>query len=218
MLVEVWQDTVCPWCRIGARHLQLALAEWSAERPNEPVEVVSRSLFLDPTIPVEGREFATTMAAKGGGRLALEDFFAEPRRRGQAVGLTFNFEAITRMPNTMLSHRLVAIAPAETREAVLEAIYAAFFEYGQDVGRLDTLLDIAAGQGLDRVAVAEQLATDAGRAAVQADVRMAQELGIRGVPFFVFDRRYALSGAQPPEKLRAALERAAQDRAQAEAK
>jgi predicted DsbA family dithiol-disulfide isomerase len=205
MLVEVWQDTVCPWCRIGERHLQLALEQWQGA----PVEVRYRSFFLDPTIPVEGREFAAAMAQKGGGQVPLEGFFAEPRRRGEAVGLKFNFEQIGWMPNTMLSHRLVALAPEDRREAVLQAVYAAFFERGQDIGRLDTLLAIAAAEGLDRAAMAEQLATDAGTAEVLADVREAQELGIRGVPFFVFGRRFALSGAQPPETILRALERTA---------
>ncbi len=169
MLVEVWQDTVCPWCRIGERHLQLALEQWQGA----PVEVRYRSFFLDPTIPVEGREFGAAMAQKGGGQIPLEGFFAEPRRRGEAVGLKFNFEQITWMPNTMLSHRLVALAPEDRREAVLRAVYAAFFEHGRDIGRVDTLLDIAAAEGLDRDAMAEHLATDAGKAEVLADVREA---------------------------------------------
>jgi predicted DsbA family dithiol-disulfide isomerase len=207
MLVEVWQDTVCPWCRIGERHLQLALEQWQGE----PVEVRYRSFFLDPNIPTEGRAFADAMSQKGGGQIPLETFFAEPRRRGEAVGLTFNFERISWMPNTLLSHRLVALAPEEKKEAVLQAVYAAFFEHGQDIGKLETLLDLATQQGLNREAVAAQLAADAGKEEALADAREAQELGITGVPFFVFGRRYALSGAQPPETILRALERTASD-------
>lgn len=205
MLVEVWQDTVCPWCRIGERHLKLALEQWQGA----PVEVRYRAFFLDPEMPAEGRDFIATMDRKGGGQVPLESFFAEPRRRGEAVGLMFNFEQIQRMPNTLLSHRLVALAPDEKKEAVLEAVYAAFFEHGRDIGQLDVLLDIAAAQGLDRAALAGQLETDAGKADVLEDVREAQQLGISGVPFFVFGRRYGLSGAQPPEMILAALERTA---------
>jgi predicted DsbA family dithiol-disulfide isomerase len=98
MLVEVWQDTVCPWCRIGERHLKLALADWQGE----PVRVRYRSFFLDPTIPPEGREFAAALRQKGGGRVPTEAFFAEPTRRGAQVGLAFTFGRITRMPNTLL--------------------------------------------------------------------------------------------------------------------
>jgi predicted DsbA family dithiol-disulfide isomerase len=207
MLVEVWQDTVCPWCRIGERHLKLALEQWRGE----PVEVRYRAFFLDPHMPVEGRDFIATMTRKGGGQVPLESFFAEPRRRGEAIGLKFNFEQIGRMPNTMLSHRLVALAPEDKKGAVLEAVYAAFFEHGQDIGQLDVLLDIAAAQGLDRAATAEQLASEPGKAEVLDDVREAQQLGVTGVPFFVFGRRYALSGAQPPEMILRALERTAVD-------
>ena len=209
MLVEVWQDSVCPWCRIGERNLQIALAQW----PGEPVTVRYRAFFLDPNIPIEGRGFAEAMASKGGGRAPLETFFAEPRRRGAAVGLTFNFELMTRMPNTLLSQRLVAIAPADKQAAVLEGIYAAVFEHGADVGQIDTLQRIAAEAGLDAAWVAEQLSGDGGREEALADAREAQTLGISGVPFFVFDRRYALSGAQPPEMLLQALARAAAERA-----
>lgn len=205
MLVEVWQDTVCPWCRIGERRLKLALEQWQGA----PVEVRYRAFFLDPDMPVQGREFTATMERKGGGQVPLESFFAEPRRQGESVGLKFNFEQIERMPNTLLSHRLVALAPDNKKEAVLEAVYAAFFEHGRDIGQLDVLLDIAAAQGLDRAAVAEQLASEAGKAEVLADVREAQQLGISGVPFFVFGRRYAFSGAQPPEMILRALERTA---------
>ncbi len=205
MLVEVWQDTVCPWCRIGERHLKLALERWQGA----PVEVRYRAFFLDPAMPAGGREFIETMNRKGGGQIPLESFFAEPRRRGEAVGLKFNFEQIQRMPNTLLSHRLVALAPDDKKEAVLEAVYAAFFERGRDIGQLDALLDIAAAEGLERAEIAGQLATDAGQAEVLADVHEAQQLGISGVPFFVFGRRYALSGAQPPELILAALERTA---------
>jgi predicted DsbA family dithiol-disulfide isomerase len=205
MLVEVWQDTVCPWCRIGERHLKLALAQWQGA----PVEVRYRAFFLDPEMPAEGRDFTATMNRKGGGQVPLESFFAEPRRRGEAVGLKFNFEQIARMPNTLLSHRLVALAPEDKKEAVLEAVYAAFFEHGKDIGQPGVLLDIAAAQGLDRAEVAGQLATDAGQAEVLADAREAQQLGISGVPFFVFGRRYALNGAQPPEMILRALQQTA---------
>ena len=208
MLVEVWQDSVCPWCRIGERHLDLALAEWTTTHADEPVEVRYRAFFLDPTMPPEGREFRTAMQAKGGGRVPLEDFFAEPRRRGAQVGLTFNFEAITRMPNTLLSHRLVKLAPPERQGALLEAVYAAFFERGEDIGQLDVLVSLAAAAGLDGAAVRQALQGDAGRADALADVAEARDLGISGVPFFVFDRRFAVSGAQPSELLRGALDRA----------
>ena len=207
MHIDLFSDTVCPWCRIGKRHLELALADW----PGEPVTIRYRSFFLDPTIPPEGRDFRAHMTAKGGGRVPLEQFFAAPRERGAAVGLTFNFEAIERAPNTLLSHRLVAIAPEEKRGALLDALYAAYFEHGQDIGDAAVLAAVAAAVGQDglstaAVPMAEALAGDAGTDEVLADVDYARQVGISGVPFFVFNGRYALSGAQPVEVMRRVLE------------
>jgi len=207
MHIDLFSDTVCPWCRIGKRHLELALAEWARETA-EPVTLRYRSFFLDPTIPPEGRDFRGHMTAKGGGRVPLEQFFAAPRERGAAVDLTFNFEAIGKAPNTLLSHRLVYIAPEAKRGALLDALYAAYFEFGRDVGDLDVLVDVAAAAGLDADETRTQLAGDAGTAEVLADIEFARQVGISGVPFFIFNDRLAFSGAQPPEVILRVLQQA----------
>ena len=208
MHIDLFSDTVCPWCRIGKRQLELALAEWARETA-EPVTLRYRSFFLDPTIPPEGRDFRGHMTAKGGGRVPLEQFFAAPRERGAAVGLTFNFEAIGKAPNTLLSHRLVYIAPEANRGALLDALYAAYFEFGRDVGDLDVLVDVAEAAGLDAAETRAQLAGDAGTAEVLADVEFARQVGISGVPFFIFNDRLAFSGAQPPDVILRVLRQAA---------
>ena len=205
MKIDVFQDPACPWCRIGKRHLQLALEQWHGE----PVEVHYRSFMLNPSIPAEGQAFRPYMQAKGGGRVPLEQFFAAPRQMGAAVGLVFNFDQIERAPNTLLAQRLVAITPVEQRGALLDAVYAAYFEHGRDIGDLETLVEIAATHGMDLAATREQLAGDVGRIEVLADLRLAQEAGIGGVPFFVFDERYAVSGAQPPDVLLQVMEQVA---------
>ena len=210
MQIDVFSDTVCPWCRIGKRHLELALAEWAAEAA-EPVSLRYRSFFLDPTIPPEGADFRGHMTAKGGGRVPLEQFFAAPRQRGAAVDLTFNFEAIDKAPNTLLSHRLVYCAPEEQRGALLDALYAAYFEFGRDIGDIGVLVDVAATVGLDAAATQAQLAGDAGTADVMADVAFARQVGISGVPFFIFNDKYAFSGAQPPAAIRRVMEQVAQN-------
>lgn len=207
MHIDLFSDTVCPWCRIGKRHLELALAEWGRETA-EPVTLRYRSFFLDPTLPPEGRDFRAHMTAKGGGRVPLEQFFAAPRERGAAAGLTFNFEAIEKAPNTLLSHRLVALAPEATRGALLDALYAAYFEFGRDVGDVDTLAEIATAAGLPAAAAA-LLNSDAGTSEVLADVAFAQQVGISGVPFFIFNERLAFSGAQPPDAILRVLRQAA---------
>lgn len=202
MQIDVFTDTVCPWCRIGKRHLELALADWTGE----PVTVRYRSFFLDPTVPVEGRDFKAHMLSKGGGRMGLEDFFATPRQRGAAVGLTFNFEAIDKAPNTLLSHQLAYLTPEERRGEMLDAIYAAYFEHGRDIGDIDTLVEIAQEKGLDGAAVRAALANGAAETNVVADVEFARQVGISGVPFFIFNDKYAFSGAQPPASIRQVME------------
>ena len=205
MHIDLFHDTVCPWCRIGKRHLQLALESWTGE----PVTVRYRSFFLNPDLPAEGVAFGPYLLAKGGGRMRLEDFFDGPRRAGAAAGLTFNFEAIAKAPNSLLSHRLIALAPADQRAAVLEAIYAAYFEFGRDIGSVTTLVDITAAAGLDTASVAAQLASDAGEAVVREDVAFARQVGISGVPFFIFNDKYAFSGAQPPAAIQRVMQQVA---------
>jgi predicted DsbA family dithiol-disulfide isomerase len=197
MRIDVFQDPACPWCRIGKRHLQLALDQWQGPS----VEVRFRAYMLDPTIPPEGRAFREYMTNKGGGRMLPEQFFAAPREMGQAAGLRFNFEAIERAPNTLLAQRLVVLVPSAVQSDVLDAIYAAYFEHGQNIGDLDTLVEIAGVHGLDQTEIRGQLEGNAGRQEVVDDLEFAQDVGIRGVPFFIFEDRFAVSGAQPPEVL-----------------
>lgn len=204
MRIDVFQDTVCPWCRIGKAHLQQALDQWDST-----AEVVYRPFFLDPTIPPEGRDFEAHMLAKGGGRMTLEDFFERPRQMGAAVGLTFNFEAIQRAPNTLLSHQLIELTPAERQEALIDDLYAAYFEHGQDIGALDVLVDIATGHDWAADDIRQRLTAGEGREAVLAQVQKARQLGITGVPFFVLGGTFGLSGAQPPQVILQALEQAA---------
>jgi predicted DsbA family dithiol-disulfide isomerase len=199
--IDVFHDMACPWCRIGKQHLKLALEQWEGE----PVEVSYRAFFLNPNIPPEGHDFRSYMRAKGGGQVPLEQFFEAPRRMGTAVGLIFNFEQIERAPNTLLSHRLIALTPGAHREAVIDAIYGAYFEHGRDIGDREVLAAIAAEAGLDAEEMRRALQGNAAQQQVEEEARWAQRQGITGVPFFVFNSRLALSGAQPPEALLRAL-------------
>lgn len=197
MQIDVFHDTACPWCRIGKAHLKQALAQWDGE----PVEIQYHTFFLNPTIPPEGYNFRDYMSAKGGGRVPIEQWFAEPRDAGQRAGVTFNFEKIMAAPNTTLSHQLIALAPPPQQEALMDAIYAAYFEHGQNIGDADVLVAIAEKHGMDGVDVRQQLENNTTRTAVLAAYQQAQQLGVTGVPFFVFNGRLALSGAHPPETI-----------------
>jgi predicted DsbA family dithiol-disulfide isomerase len=209
MRIELFHDTVCPWCRIGKRHLEQALEQWQGE----PVEVSYRSFFLNPSIPSEGYEFLPYLNAKAGGRTPPGGWFEAPARMGAAAGINFQFEKIERAPNSMLSHRLIVLAPPEKKKTVVDAIYAAYFENGQDIGQLDVLLEIAQQTRLDQEEVRRQLQGNAGLDQIQADLEYARAVGISGVPFFIINNQYAFSGAQPPEMILKVIKQAAGEEA-----
>jgi predicted DsbA family dithiol-disulfide isomerase len=146
-------------------------------------------------------DFHELMNAKGGGRIPLEKFFEAPRQAGANVGIIFNFEQITRAPNTLFAHCLLAAAPQEQVPSLLASIYAAYFEHGQDVGDLETLVSLGVRHGLDPDLIREKLQGQEGRQQVQEDHRWAADHGISGVPFYVINDRYGVSGAQPPQVL-----------------
>ncbi len=115
MRIDLYQDTVCPWCRIGKKNLQLALAQWGGD-----AEIHYHTFFLNPDVPTEGYDFREYLSAKMGIQPGqLSQVFDGPTRMGAAVGLEFNFDQIERSPNSLLSHRLIALAPADQREALL---------------------------------------------------------------------------------------------------
>jgi predicted DsbA family dithiol-disulfide isomerase len=195
--IEVYHDVACPWCRIGKAYLRQALARWAGPAPT----VRYRTFFLNADIPSDGYEFVSYMNAKGGGQVPLEQWFAAPRAMGAAAGLTFHFERITRAPNTLQAHRLIALTPEPDRAGMIDALYDAYFEHGRDIGDLDTLHAIARVQG-----VAVDLQGDQARDQVLAEADQAHRLGISGVPFFVFNQRYGLGGAQPVDVLLQVME------------
>jgi predicted DsbA family dithiol-disulfide isomerase len=202
--IDVIHDTACPWCRIGKANLRKALETWAGD---EPVTIQFWAYQLNPTLPPEGSTFAEVMATKYRG-IPLESMFDGPRRAGAQAGLVFNFDKLTRAPNTVLSHRLIVIAPPDRREHVIDAIYDAYFQHGQDIARLDVLLDCAEQAGIDRAWAQAQLEGEAGLAQVLEEARVVAEAGVSGVPFFIFDQKLSLSGAQPPEVFRRALDKA----------
>lgn len=197
MKIDVYHDTVCPWCRVGKQHLKLAIEQWDGE----DVEVSYHTFYLNPTVPAEGYDFVEYLTEKGGGRMQMEDWFARPREMGAQVGLTFNFEKIKIAPNTALSHQLILLSPENQREAMVDAIYKAYFEDGKNIGDIEVLLDIAEAEGLNREATREQLENNVMQADLMQDIQRAHQIGVRGVPFFVVNDRLAFSGAHPPETI-----------------
>ncbi|MCD1260652.1 DsbA family oxidoreductase [Paenibacillus athensensis] len=203
MIIEVFQDTICPWCRIGKKQLEDALASWSGE----PVTLRSRAFLLDPGTPEEGRPFRESLMDKfGHNAIQLEAMFAQVAEAGAAAGLTFDFGRVTRSPNTQRSHQLLALTPPELQSAVTTAVYTAHFEEGRDIGALATLLDIAEACGMEREPLATRMAAGEGMAQVEADLQLAREARISGVPFFIINGKFSLHGAQPKEAWLRALD------------
>ncbi|OUM97676.1 MAG: disulfide bond formation protein DsbA [Paenibacillaceae bacterium ZCTH02-B3] len=198
MRIDIYSDMVCPWCRIGKKNLETALAEWS-KGAAEPLDVDFHAFLLDPTVPPEGLPFRESMTAKFGSSSMVDAMLRRVTEAGAAAGLTFRFERVARMPNTLLSHRITALLPDGRRGDWIDAVQTAYFEYGRDIGSLDTLLEIAKNLGFDPDDLRERLEDGEGTSEVEADLEAARAMGVTGVPFFVLNGRYALSGAYPPE-------------------
>jgi predicted DsbA family dithiol-disulfide isomerase len=196
-------DFLCPWCRIGKAHLDAALAQWHGA----PVEVTYLPFLLDPSLPAEGKDFRENLSSKYPG-VSLDAMFDRVSEAGARAGVDFRWDLVERSPNSMLAHQLLSLAPAERKSALATAIYDAYFEHGQDIGDLDTLVDLAGAAGLDREAFRGRLAAGEGAAEVRSIARQVSQHGITGVPFFIFDGRLALSGAQPAGVLLEAMRQA----------
>ncbi|KPC71147.1 DsbA family oxidoreductase [Laceyella sacchari] len=197
MIIDIFHDIVCPWCRIGKKNLFTALAEWKREH-GEEVTIRYRSYLLEPDMPKEGRPFQEHMAEKMGGQERMMQVFAQVTRAGADIGLHFDFTKIERMPNTWLAHTLLKCTPPALVEGMLDALHVAEFEEGKDVGSLEVLLELAARVGLDLDEVRTALTEDAKRAEIEADLALARQIGIQGVPFVIIDEKLALSGAHSP--------------------
>ena len=207
MQLEIWSDVVCPWCAIGRANLQVALADHPRR---DQVEVRWRSFQLDPAAPPAYDEpYVQRLATKY--RTSEDEaraMMARVERAGAAAGVEFDFAA-ARSGNTVDAHRVLHLAHERgVQDRVKARLLAGVLSEGLPVSDHAALAAAAAEAGLDRDEVSEVLAGDAYADAVRADVEVALELGISGVPFFVLDRRTGVSGAQPPQVLRGAIDQA----------
>ena len=201
--VDVYSDVICPWCFIGKRRLEkgIALAGRAATVRWHPFE-------LNPDMPPEGVDRRTYRTKKFGSWERSQELDAQVALAGRGEGIEFNFDRMTRTPNTFDAHRVVWLAGERgVQDAVVEALFRAYFTEGRDLSDRATLAAVAAGH--DGAAVDTLLAGDEGRDAVLAGELKARELGATGVPFVVINGTVALSGAQAPETFRRALEQAA---------
>ena len=200
MQVEIWSDVVCPWCYLGKRQFEQAL-ELFGHR--DAVKVVYRSFELDPFAPAGVTTPTVDMLASKYGMTPEQahDAQRQMEKRAAAAGLTFRMEGLS-SGNTRDAHRLLHLAKARGRQAELaERLHQAYFTDQASVFDHSSLADLAVGAGLDRGEVLGVLASDRYGADVEADEQLARSFGVSGVPFFVIDRRYGISGAQPAETI-----------------
>lgn len=204
IIVDIVSDVICPWCFLGKRHLDRAIASLE----EGAVEVRWRPFLLDASIPKEGLDRKAYLTAKFGAE-RLEGLHAPLIAAGKAAGVPYNIERITRTPNTLNAHRLITWSHAAGKQhEMAERLFMDYWSEGRDVGDPRVLIDAAVAVGLDGTLVAQLLASEADLDRVIAEINRAAEFGITGVPTFIFGNRYAVVGAQPPDVLKAGITRA----------
>lgn len=202
--IDIVSDAICPWCYIGKRQLERALAALAAE--GLQFSVHWNPFQLNPDMPKEGRDRASYRATKFGSAERARELDERVAGAAANVGLDFRLDLIERTPNTLDAHRLIWLAGREgMQDAVVEAMFAAYFTQGRDIGDAEVLADCAAQGGMDRTAVAEFLAGDVAAQEMLAADRAAREAGVNGVPSFFLDGYGLFSGAMPAETMAEAL-------------
>lgn len=198
IVVEVVFDPGCPWCYIGKRRLERALAMRPGLRP----VLKWWPFLLNPEMPAEGIDRTSYLLRKYGSETRVGRIYGAIAEVGQSVEIDFAFDRIRRAPNTVNAHRLVRFAGARGRaDAAVEALFFGYFIAARDVGKLSVLIDIGAGLGLDPNALERYLESDEDAGAIYEENARAHRLGVNGVPSFVFGGSFVISGAQEPKVL-----------------
>ncbi len=205
MQIDFISDVVCPWCFIGKRRLTRAMAM----RPNMLFDVKHRPYLLDPNIPREGVDRQLYLAARFPDAKGLEQAHRLIAVEGAKDGIVFDWAAIKRTPNSIDAHRLIRWAETQgVQDDVVERLFAAYFENGEDVGDIRVLADIADICGMDGAQIADLLESDTDVVLVEREDQLAHEMGVTGVPAMIFGGKIAVSGAREPDVLAMAIDKA----------
>ena len=204
MQIDIYSDFVCPWCYVGKRRLARALTSVGND-----VHVMWRPFQLNPTMPSDGMDRTTYLKAKFGSLEAFGLMEEQLLAAGVDERIPFAFEKIQRTPNTFSAHRLIWYAAQQGKQdEVVENLFRAYFLEGKNIGDLKTLAHVAVEAGLDRTETDTFLASEKGMVEVKAEEAVGRRLGIRGVPYFVFNGSIAISGAQTPDIFVSAIRQA----------
>ncbi|MFT4052816.1 MAG: DsbA family oxidoreductase [Microbacterium sp.] len=215
--IDIWSDIACPWCYIGKRNLENGLAQTAGDEDAPAVEVIFHSYELAPDTPVDfdGNEVDFLSGHKGMSPDSVREMLDRVTGVAAGAGLEYRFDLLQHT-NTVKAHELLHFAKAQgAQHAMAERLMSAYFTEGRHVGRIDDLVALAAEAGLDADAAREALESGRYLPDVRADQAQARAYGIQGVPFFVIDGRYGVSGAQPPEAFAQVLRQVWAERQQA---
>lgn len=202
--IDVISDVMCPWCFIGQKNLENALAATKHIK----TDIRWRPFLLDPTIPKQGRDRQEYLNNKFGGKDKAKEIYARVEEAGKAAGINFNFKAIKISPSTIDAHRLLRWAggvSSEVQNKLAKRLFELYFLEGADIGDHGVLLTASIEVGMDQKIVVDLLAGDADRAEVIEEITKAQKMGVTGVPCFIIGNKYAVMGAQPAETLAQAI-------------
>ena len=196
--IDIVSDTVCPWCFIGKRRLEAAMRQ----RPDYEYQIGWRPFQLNPDLPRAGMERRQYLALKFGGGDRAQQIYSHVKAAGRQECIAFDFEAIRLQPNTFDSHRLIRWAAyAGVQDRVVEVLFRRYFTEGADVGSRAVLLEVAAACGMQVEAVRRMFESGTDAELVREEEMVARRMGVNGVPCFIVDRKYAVSGAQEPSVL-----------------
>ena len=197
LTIDIYSDIVCPWCYVGKRRLERALAQLNG---GAHARITWRPFQLNPTMPSDGMDRAAYLKAKFGSLEAFGPMEKQLLIAGTDEQIPFDFEKIQRTPNTFLAHRLVWYAAQQGKQdKVVEALFRAYFLEGKNIGDPKSLIHVAAEAGLDRTETETFLVSEKGMLEVKAEEAVGRRLGISGVPYFVINGSISISGAQPTD-------------------
>jgi len=207
LTIDVISDVVCPWCFVGKRQLEQALQKFQQAYPDQPTPTIRWHPFqLNPDLSAEGmsrdqylqKKFGT---ADGG---AIYD---RVKQAANDVGLDLKLEDIQRQPNTVRAHAVISLCNEQTQDAVVEALFEAYFQHGRDLTDEATLIEVARGGGIPEPAIEAAISDDSVHETIRRADSSARDLGVQGVPFFIFNQKLAVSGAAGSDTLMQAAEK-----------